>query len=94
MSCGQTAAGSDRQHAWLADETHRDKPVDLLVSSAHARKEDADASTILRRVAYFEPTSKISRRKLQNLIDVGAPHASMRVHAGAAGAARADGLIE
>jgi hypothetical protein len=45
--------------------------IELLVSAAHARKEDADASyDLLRRIAYFEPTSRISRRKLQNLIDV------------------------
>jgi NitT/TauT family transport system substrate-binding protein len=67
-------AATDNSIAWLTDETHRDEAVDLLVSSAHARKEDADASyDLLRRISYFEPTSKISRRKLQNLIDVDRP---------------------
>jgi NitT/TauT family transport system substrate-binding protein len=62
---------TDQSIAWLNDEAHRGEAIELLVSSAHARKEDADASyDLLRRIAYFEPTSKISRRKLQNLIDV------------------------
>jgi hypothetical protein len=28
----------------LADESHRAEAIELLVSAAHARKEDADAS--------------------------------------------------
>ncbi len=64
-------AATDASIAWLADEAHRGEAIGLLVSSAHARKEDADESyDLLRRIAYFEPTSKISRRKLQNLIEV------------------------
>jgi NitT/TauT family transport system substrate-binding protein len=63
-------AATDASIAWLADEKNRDEAIDLLVNSAHARKEDADASyDLMRRISYFEPTSKISRRKLQNLID-------------------------
>ena len=62
---------TDNSIAWLADEAHRGEAIDLMVSSAHARQEDADASyDLLHRIGYFEPTSKISRRKLQNLIDV------------------------
>jgi NitT/TauT family transport system substrate-binding protein len=61
----------DKSMAWFADDSHRDEAIDLLVSAAHARKEDADASyDLLRRIDYFEPSSKVSRRKLQNLIDV------------------------
>ncbi len=64
-------AATDASIAWLADAAHRNEAIDLLVSSAQARQEDADASyDLLRRIGYFEPTSKISRRKLQNLIDV------------------------
>jgi NitT/TauT family transport system substrate-binding protein len=64
-------AATDKSIAWLADESHRAEAIELLVNAAHARKEDADASyDLLRRIAYFEPTSRISRRKLQNLIDV------------------------
>jgi NitT/TauT family transport system substrate-binding protein len=65
-------AATDQSIAWFNDEAHRSEAIELLVDSAHARKEDADASyDLLRRIDYFEPTSKISRRKLQNLIDVG-----------------------
>ena len=64
-------AATDKSIAWFADDTHRGEAIDLLVSAAHARKEDADASyDLLRRIEYFEPSSKVSRRKLQNLIDV------------------------
>jgi NitT/TauT family transport system substrate-binding protein len=62
---------TDKSVAWFADETHRGEAIDLLVGAAHARKEDANASyDLLRRIEYFEPTSKVSRKKLQNLIDV------------------------
>ena len=64
-------AATDKSIAWLADQTHRDEAVDLLVEVAHAKREDADASyEFLRRIAYFEPSSRISRGKLQNVIDV------------------------
>jgi len=63
-------AATDNSIAWLADEAHRGEAIDLLVNAAHARKEDAGASyDLLRRIEYFEPSSKVSRRKLQNLID-------------------------
>jgi len=56
---------------WLADEPHRAEAVKLLVNAALAQKENADASyDLMRRIGYFEPTSRISRKKLQNLIDV------------------------
>jgi len=64
-------AATDKSIAWFADETHRGEAIELLVSAAHARKDDADASyDLLRRIEYFEPSSKVSRHKLQNLIDV------------------------
>jgi NitT/TauT family transport system substrate-binding protein len=63
-------AATGNSIAWLADETHRGEAIDLLVNVAHARKEDAEASyDFLRRIEYFEPSSKVSRGKLQNLID-------------------------
>jgi NitT/TauT family transport system substrate-binding protein len=63
-------AATDNSIAWLADETHRGEAIDLLVEVARAKKEDADASyDLLRRIGYFEPSSKVSRAKLQNLID-------------------------
>jgi NitT/TauT family transport system substrate-binding protein len=64
-------AATDKSIAWFADETHRGEAIELLVSAAHARKDDADASyDLLRRIEYFELSSKVSRHKLQNLIDV------------------------
>jgi ABC-type nitrate/sulfonate/bicarbonate transport system substrate-binding protein len=63
-------AATDASIAWLADETHRGEAVDLLVNVARAKRDDADASyDFLRRIDYFEPSSKISRKKLQNVID-------------------------
>jgi len=63
-------AATDASIAWLADTAHRDEAVDLLVKAAHADPEDAAASyDLLRRSGYFEPTSKVSRAKLQSLIN-------------------------
>jgi ABC-type nitrate/sulfonate/bicarbonate transport system substrate-binding protein len=63
-------AATDQSIAWLADTTHRDDAIDLLVNVARASREDADASyDFLRRIDYFEPSSNLSRAKLQNLID-------------------------
>lgn len=62
-------AATDASIAWLLDTAHRDEAVDLLVKSAHADPADSAASyDLLRRSGYFEPTSKVSRAKLQNLI--------------------------
>jgi ABC-type nitrate/sulfonate/bicarbonate transport system substrate-binding protein len=61
---------TDKSIAWLADDAHRGEAIDVLVSAARARQEDAEASyDLLRRIQYFEPSSKVSRGKLQNLID-------------------------
>ena len=61
---------TDNSIAWLADETHRGEAIDVLVNAAHARPQDAAASYgLLRRIKYFEPSRKVSRGKLQNLID-------------------------
>ena len=63
-------AATDNAIAWLADETHRAEAIDVLVNAAHAKPDDAAASyDLLRRIAYFEPGSQVSRHKLQNLID-------------------------
>jgi ABC-type nitrate/sulfonate/bicarbonate transport system substrate-binding protein len=64
-------AATDKSIAWLADPANRQAAIELLVRAAKASKEDAEASyDYLRRMDYFEPTSKVSRAKLQNLIDV------------------------
>ena len=63
-------AATDASIAWFADAAHRDEAVELLVQVAHADKDDAAASyDLLRRTGYFEPSSKVSRAKLQNVID-------------------------
>ena len=63
-------AATDRAIAWFANTAHHDEAIDLLVQAAHADKEDAAASyDLLRRTGYFEPSSKVSRKKLQNVID-------------------------
>ena len=64
-------AATDKSVAWLADTAHRAEAVELLVKVARSRKEDAEASyDMLRRINYFEPASKVSRAKLQNLIEL------------------------
>ncbi len=57
--------------AWVADPAHRQAAVALLVATAHATPEDADASyDYLRKINYFEPTGKISRHRLDALIAI------------------------
>ena len=66
-------AATDKSVAWLADPSHRGEAVELLVKVARSSKEDAEASyDYLRRIEYFEPSSKVSRAKLRNLVDDGA----------------------
>lgn len=63
-------AATDASIAWFVAPEHRGEAVDLLVQTAHSTRDDAAASyDMLRRVGYFERTSKVSRLKLQNLID-------------------------
>ena len=62
-------AATDKSIAWLADPSHRDEAIELLVKVARSSKEDAEASyDYLRRIEYFEPSSKVSRMKLRNLV--------------------------
>ena len=62
-------AATDKSVAWLADPSHREEAVELLVRVARSSKEDAEASyDYLKRIEYFEPSSKISRTKLRNLV--------------------------
>jgi ABC-type nitrate/sulfonate/bicarbonate transport system substrate-binding protein len=64
-------AATDRSVAWLADPANREAAVKLLVKDAHATPEDAEASyDFLRRIDYFALTDKVSRSRLQNLIEV------------------------
>jgi ABC-type nitrate/sulfonate/bicarbonate transport system substrate-binding protein len=62
-------AATDKAIAWLADPAHRAEAVELLVKVGRSNKSDAEASyEYLRRIDFFEPTSKVSRQKLGNLI--------------------------
>jgi len=64
-------AATDKSIAWLADPSHRDEAVDLLVKAARSGKEDAEGSyDYLRRIEYFEPSSKVSRAKLRKLVEM------------------------
>jgi NitT/TauT family transport system substrate-binding protein len=62
-------AATDKSIAWLADPSNRGEAVELLVKVGRSSKEDAEASyDYLRRIEFFEPSSKVSRAKLRNLI--------------------------
>jgi ABC-type nitrate/sulfonate/bicarbonate transport system substrate-binding protein len=63
-------AATDKSVAWLADPVHRTEAIELLVKFGHSSQENAEASyDYLRRIAYFEPGSTISRKKLRNLVE-------------------------
>jgi len=63
-------AATDKSVAWLADPAHKQEAIDLLVSAAHSTKPNAEASyDFMRRIKYFETSSKVSKKRLQNLID-------------------------
>ena len=64
-------AATDKSVAWLADPANRGEAVELLVRVGKAIKEDAEASyDYLKRIEYFEPDSKVSRKKLRNLVEL------------------------
>jgi ABC-type nitrate/sulfonate/bicarbonate transport system substrate-binding protein len=64
-------AATDKSIAWLAEPSHREEAVELLVKVGKANKDDAEASyDYLRRIQYFEPSSKMSLRKLHNLVEM------------------------
>ena len=67
---GDRAVLDDAGKRFVHQFAHRDEAVELLVQTAHSNKDDAAASyDLLRRTGYFEPTSKVSRAKLRNLIN-------------------------
>jgi ABC-type nitrate/sulfonate/bicarbonate transport system substrate-binding protein len=62
-------AATDKSIAWLTNPSNRGEAVELLVRVGKSSKEDAEASyDYLKRIDYFEPTSRVSRAKLRNLI--------------------------
>ncbi len=71
-------AATDKSHAWFANAANRNEAIELLVRHARSSKEDAEESyDYLRRIEYFEPHSKVSRAKLQNLIDSERSHSNV-----------------
>jgi ABC-type nitrate/sulfonate/bicarbonate transport system substrate-binding protein len=64
-------AATDASIAWLDAPANRDAAIEILVKVGKADREDAEASyAFLRRINYFEPSPKLSRKRLQTLIDV------------------------
>jgi hypothetical protein len=62
-------AATDKSIAWFNDPAHRSEAVELLVKHGRAAKEDAERSyDYMHRIRFFEPTGKVSRRKLRNLV--------------------------
>ena len=69
MDIDADSQGWIKSIAWLADPSYRDEAIELLVKVARSSEEDAEASyDYLRRIKYFEPSSKVSRTKLRNLV--------------------------
>ena len=70
------AADETLEMPWAAEEggpRYYDvkRHPELLVKVARSNKEDAEASyDYLKRIGYFEPSSKISRTKLRNLVEM------------------------
>lgn len=54
--------------SWFYDDANRDEAEALLVKYASSTKDDAKKSyEFFRKIAYFEPTGKISKRKISAL---------------------------
>jgi ABC-type nitrate/sulfonate/bicarbonate transport system substrate-binding protein len=64
-------AATDKSIAWFNDPAHRNEAVELLVKHGRAAKEDAERSyDYMHRIQFFEPTGKVSRQKLRNLVSM------------------------
>jgi ABC-type nitrate/sulfonate/bicarbonate transport system substrate-binding protein len=56
--------------AWLHDPKNRDEAVEILMKVSKIKKEDVEkAYDFLIGGKYFEPTGKVSRSKLNKLLD-------------------------
>lgn len=56
--------------AWFYDANNRDEAVAILLRSTKLRKQDAEATyAFLHDGKFFEPTGKVSRRKLGTLVE-------------------------
>ena len=65
-------AATDKSVAWLADPAHRERGGRASGQGRHvrARRMPRRATTTSSRIEYFEPSSKISRQKLRNLVEM------------------------
>jgi ABC-type nitrate/sulfonate/bicarbonate transport system substrate-binding protein len=64
-------SATDQSISWLGDASHHDEAIELLVNVAHAGREDAQASyDYLRRIEYFQPSSRVSRARLHNIVEL------------------------
>jgi ABC-type nitrate/sulfonate/bicarbonate transport system substrate-binding protein len=62
---------TDKSIAWFDDPKNRADAVALLVTVGKSSPEDAEASyDFLHKIGFFEPTAKVSRGALENLIKV------------------------
>jgi len=56
--------------AWFEDTRNRDEAVKMMTDISKLKKEDVErAYDFLREKKLFEPTGKVSRAKLQSVID-------------------------
>lgn len=59
----------DRSIAWLYDRANRDEAVQILLKVSKLKREDVEKSyDYLLQGKYFEPSGKVSRKKLGDLI--------------------------
>lgn len=64
-------AATDKSVAWVTNPANRAEAIELLVKVARSQRDDAEKSyDYLQQIAYFEPTSKVSRAKLRNLVEM------------------------
>ena len=55
---------------WFEDATNRDEAVKMMIDISKLKKEDVErAYDFLREKKLFEPTGKVSRAKLQSVVD-------------------------
>lgn len=60
-----------RSIGWFYDEANRGEAIDILIKAVNANREDVVQSyDFFRQIEFFEPTGKVSRTHLQNLVTV------------------------
>jgi NitT/TauT family transport system substrate-binding protein len=67
---GKLIAVYNKSMQWFYDDKNRDEAVAILLRSSKLRKQDADVTyKFLHDGKFFEPTGKVSRRKLGTLVE-------------------------